>query len=359
MAPPRVVEALRHRVDRPAAGCGPPSRRCRRGRGRRSTWPSTSSSRAPRAPIEEDRERPPGHFAIHVIGTPPSSDPERLGGEAGGRRVRRGEARLLLPSAAPRAAGDAAAVTRRPPRARPARSGPGPRPRPPGVEEAGGLRGRAVGDGAALGQQAVRRQAEGGQPLGLLARPGVGDVGSRLGVELDAEVRAVGEGRGARGRAGDLGRAGRDREDVPVEPEPGPGRDERGVVRVNVGPPHLAARGPAHRRAQRGGQGLAAEAQAEHGDVVGHGAAQQRDLLADPAGPPPAGECREPSEATKARPRTSAGSGSRSAWCTTKGRPRARSQRSSRSGGPVAPCWSTSPGRPVVRRSLDRISLGA
>ena len=62
----------------------------------------------------------------------------------------------------------------------------------------------------------------------------------------------------------------------------GPGRDERGVVRLNVGPPDLAARGPAHGRAQRRGQGLAPEAQAEHGDVVGHRAAQQLDLLVDP-----------------------------------------------------------------------------
>ena len=85
LADPHRVRRGQHRGDararpaarppRPPGGArGRSSRRCRRGRGRRTRCPSTSTSRAPDAD-STNTGKAPGHRVIHGIGTPASSGP--------------------------------------------------------------------------------------------------------------------------------------------------------------------------------------------------------------------------------------------------------------------------------------------
>src|SRR4029079_13870755 len=89
------------------------------------------------------------------------------------------------------------------------------------------------------GDQRVAVEPEGGEPLRVGRGPVGDDLDRALRVELDAEVAAVAERLWRGAGAGDLDRAGRDREAVEVPLEPRAGGDPLGVVGLDRRPAEL------------------------------------------------------------------------------------------------------------------------
>ena len=111
------------------------------------------------------------------------------------------------------------------------------------------------------------------------------DRGRDLGVELDREVPAVAEGLHAERVARELVGQRREREVVLVPGQPRAGRHAVGVDGVDRDPAELGRRQLAHAAAERGGERLGAEADAEDGERGGVGRAQPLDLVLDPVRP--------------------------------------------------------------------------